>query len=48
VIGIGLVKGVKTIDLRVLLRVLFGWLGTPMIACALSLGLTLLVRMIAE
>ncbi|MCK4682890.1 inorganic phosphate transporter, partial [Candidatus Bipolaricaulota bacterium] len=46
VIGIGLVKGVKTIDLRVLLRVLFGWLGTPMIACALSLGLTLLVRVV--
>jgi PiT family inorganic phosphate transporter len=46
VIGIGLVKGVKTIDIRVLLRVLFGWVGTPTIACALSVGLTLLVRMI--
>jgi len=48
VIGIGLVKGVKTIDLRVLLRVLFGWLGTPMIACALSVGLTLLVLAITR
>ncbi len=48
VIGIGLVKGVKTIDLRVLLRVLFGWVGTPTIACTLSVGLTLLVRMITR
>ncbi len=48
VLGIGLVKGVKTIDARILLRVLFGWLGTPAIACGLSLGLTSLVRMIAQ
>jgi len=40
------VKGVKTINLRILLRILFGWLGTPTIACALSVGFTLLVRMI--
>jgi len=46
VVGIGLVKGVKTIDARALLRVLFGWVGTPAIACGLSLGLTLLVSTI--
>jgi len=44
VIGIGLVKGVNTIDGRALVRVLFGWLGTPTIAFGLSVALGLLVR----
>ena len=48
VLGIGLVKGVKTIDGRVLSRVLFGWLGTPAIACGLSAGLTLLARVLGH
>lgn len=47
VLGIGLVKGVKTIDGRVLLRVLFGWVGTPAIAGLLSAGLVLGVRLVA-
>ncbi|MEN6369130.1 MAG: inorganic phosphate transporter [Thermotogota bacterium] len=47
VIGIGLVKGVKTIDGRVLLRVLFGWVGTPTIAGLLSAGLVLGARLVA-
>ncbi len=46
VVGIGLVKGVKTIDGRVLLRVLFGWVGTPAIAGFLSAGLVLGVRLV--
>jgi len=46
VLGIGLVKGAKTIDMRVLLRVLSGWLFTPAIACGLCIGLTLLIRTI--
>lgn len=46
VVGIGLVKGVKTIDGRALVRVLFGWLGTPTIACALSVALGLIARAI--
>jgi len=46
VIGIGLVKGVNTIDGRALVRVLFGWLGTPTIAFGLSVALGLLVRSI--
>jgi PiT family inorganic phosphate transporter len=44
VLGIGLVKGVKTIDGRVLLRVLFGWVGTPTIAGVLSAAMVLVVR----
>ncbi len=44
VIGIGLVKGAKTINASALIRVLFGWLGTPTISCALALGLTFLVQ----
>ena len=46
VLGIGLVKGTKTINTRMLLMVLSGWLGTPAIACGLGLGLTLLIRTI--
>lgn len=42
VIGIGLVKGVQTIDARVLLRVLFGWVGTPTLSGLASAGLALL------
>ena len=47
VLGIGLVKGVRTIDGRVLLRVLFGWVGTPTIAGLLAAGLVLGVRLVA-
>jgi PiT family inorganic phosphate transporter len=36
VLGIGLVKGVRTIQLKTLAKILFGWLGTP----AISAGLT--------
>ncbi len=39
VLGIGLVKGVQTIDGRVLARVLFGWIGTPTVAGLMSAGL---------
>ncbi len=45
VIGIGLVKGVNTINPRALVNVLFGWLGTPTIACGLSIGFTYLARL---
>jgi len=45
VLGIGLVKGVRTIDGRILARVLFGWVGTPIAAAALSAGLVLLVNL---
>ena len=30
------VKGVQTVDRRVLRRVLFGWLGTPTLAALVS------------
>ncbi len=36
VLGVGLVKGVRTIQLKTLAKILFGWLGTP----AISAGLT--------
>jgi len=47
VLGIGLAKGARTIDTRVLKRVLFGWLGTPTVACAISVGLSLFLRQVA-
>ena len=40
VLGIGLVKGVQTVDRRVLRRVLFGWLGTPTLAALVSATLS--------
>ena len=46
VLGIGLVKGVKTIDRKTLTSVLFGWVGTPSLAAAISAGLTILWRMV--
>ena len=36
VLGIGLLKGVQTINLKTLLSILMGWLGTPAIALTLS------------
>ncbi len=48
VVGIGLVKGVKTINSHALVNVLFGWLGTPTIACGLSIGLTYIVKLVAS
>jgi inorganic phosphate transporter, PiT family len=48
VIGIGLVKGLKTIHARSLVNVLFGWIGTPTIACALSILLGLIARSIIQ
>lgn len=46
VLGIGLVKSVKTIDRRVLARVLFGWVGTPTVAGLVSAGLVMAVRLV--
>jgi len=42
VLGIGLVKGVQTVDGRVLRRVLFGWVGTPTLAAAVSAAFSLI------
>ena len=39
VLGIGVVKGVRTVSLSTLGRILFGWLGTPAISFALAAGL---------
>jgi PiT family inorganic phosphate transporter len=36
VLGIGLLKGVQTIHFRVLFGILFGWVGTPLIAGIIS------------
>jgi PiT family inorganic phosphate transporter len=36
VLGIGIVKGVQTIKIRTLVRILVGWIGTPSIALVFS------------
>ena len=39
VLGIGFVKGVKTINLRTLLNIVIGWLTTPIIAMMVSMAM---------
>ncbi|MCD6121331.1 MAG: anion permease [Spirochaetales bacterium] len=39
VLGIGILKGIQTINLKTLLLILFGWVGTPLIAVLISIGL---------
>ena len=46
VLGVGFARGVRTINGRVLVGVLLGWVGTPIIAAALSAGLILLVNQV--
>jgi len=36
VLGIGLVKGVRTIQMKTLAKILFGWVGTPAISAAIA------------
>ena len=36
VLGIGILKGVRTIDLRTLRRIVSGWIGTPLLAGAVA------------
>ncbi|MBU0595390.1 inorganic phosphate transporter family protein [Candidatus Bipolaricaulota bacterium] len=44
VLGIGLVKGMQTINARVLRRVLFGWIGTPALAAAVAAAFALIAK----
>lgn len=44
VLGFGLVKGTQTINTRTLLRIVFGWIGTPAIALGLSCAVVWIVR----
>lgn len=46
VLGIGILKGVQTINLKILFLVLFGWIGTPLIAMTLAFCLTYLSAII--
>jgi len=39
VLGIGLVKGIQTINPKTLFSILMGWLGTPLVALVLSFAL---------
>jgi len=36
ILGIGLLKGVRTINQRTLIKIVFGWLGTPAIAAGIA------------
>jgi PiT family inorganic phosphate transporter len=44
VLGFGLVKGVQTINSRTLLRIFFGWIGTPAIALGLGCAIIWIMR----
>lgn len=39
VLGVGIIKGVKTIRIKTLLHILAGWSLTPIVSCLLSLGI---------
>jgi len=47
VLGIGLAQGVQTVDIRVLRKILFGWVGTPAVAGALAVALGYVARWLA-
>jgi len=42
ILGIGIWKGVQTINRKTLFNIVFGWVGTPCVALILSLLLLLL------
>lgn len=42
VLGIGILKGMQTVHVKTLLLIVFGWLGTPLIAFGFSIALRLL------
>ncbi len=43
VLGIGLLKGAQTINMKTLVSILFGWLGTPLVALILSYFMYILI-----
>lgn len=43
ILGIGLLKGVQTINRRTLFNILFGWVGTPIVAFLIAAGLFFLL-----
>jgi PiT family inorganic phosphate transporter len=44
VVGLGLVKGVRTINLKTFGKILFGWVGTPAVSAAVALVLYVAFR----
>lgn len=46
VLGVGLLKGVQTINKRVLWRILFGWIGTPALSGLVAFGIFELMLLI--
>ncbi len=45
VLGIGLIKGSQTVNQRTLVRILFGWIGTPGISAGIAFILYYLLGM---
>lgn len=48
VIGVGILKGMRTINTRVLWRVAFGWLGTPAVAAGMAFLLHGLISLVGS
>lgn len=48
VLGVGLARGVRTVNGRRLGGIVSGWVGTPAVACALSAGGTALAGWVAS
>ena len=45
VIGVGLVKGIKTVSKRTLSNILIGWFLTPVVACSIAAALYFAVNL---
>ncbi|MBN2725322.1 MAG: anion permease [Deltaproteobacteria bacterium] len=40
VLGIGIIRGVKTVNTSTLVKIIFGWIGTPAVSFGLTWGIT--------
>jgi len=46
IIGVGLATGTRTFDTNTIMKVIFGWIGTPMISGLISLIVLLLIQLL--
>jgi PiT family inorganic phosphate transporter len=44
VLGVGILKGTRTINMKTLARILFGWLGTPTVSATVAAAIFFLMR----
>ncbi|MEJ2587409.1 MAG: inorganic phosphate transporter [Deltaproteobacteria bacterium] len=45
VLGIGIIKGIKTVGQRTLINILFGWFLTPVVAMVMAIGIYFIIHL---